>query len=151
MKAFNPAYRDLLFKMINESPFPAHLQMRIVEIDHGASVFEMAPAPFRMQPFQVIHGGNIATILDSATFWACFLAMGNDQDGLTSVDLKLNYLAAARDEKIICKGQMRKAGKTLFYAEADVTTSDGRLIAHGSSTLMRITGHGLKLSAPMWV
>ena len=151
MTVFNREYRERLFKIINESPFPAHLKMRIVDIDHGSSTFMMSAEEFRMQPFGVAHGGNIATLIDSATFWACFLAMGNDADGLTSVDLKLNYLAPARNEVLRCKGLMKKAGKTLFYADAEVRTEDDRLIAHGSSTLMRIAGAGLKLGIPMFI
>ncbi|MGE5626435.1 MAG: PaaI family thioesterase [Bacillota bacterium] len=151
MNVLNPHYREKLFQAINSSQFPSHLRMRIVDIDHKTSTFTMPAEPFRMQPFGVMHGGNIATLIDSATFWACFLAMGNDEDGLTSVDLKLNYLAAARNEAIQCKATMKKAGKTLFYADAEVETEDGRLIAHGSSTLMRIPGAGLKLGIPMFV
>jgi acyl-coenzyme A thioesterase PaaI-like protein len=45
---------------------------------------------------------------------------------------------------------MRKAGKTLFYADAEVRTDDDRLIAHGSSTLMRMKGQGLALPMPMF-
>ncbi len=151
MQTLNPDYRDKLFQAINRSQFPAHLNMRIVDIDHQSSTFVMPAEAFRMQPFGVMHGGNIATLIDSATFWACFLAMGNDVDGLTSVDLKLNYLAAARNEAIVCKATLKKAGKTLFYADGEVRTEDGRLIAHGASTLMRIPGAGLKLGVPMFV
>ena len=151
MRALNPHYREKLFQTINSSQFPSHLRMRIVDIDHKTSTFEMPAEEFRMQPFGVMHGGNIATLIDSATFWACFLAMGNDEDGLTSVDLKLNYLAAARNEAIRCKATMKKAGKTLFYADAEVETEDGRLIAHGASTLMRIPGAGLKLGIPRFI
>jgi len=150
MKALNHGYRERLFKTINESQFPAHLKMCITDLSYGASRFEMPAAAFRMQPFGVMHGGNIATLIDSATFWACFLAMGNDEDGLTSVDLKLNYLAAAREERIVCTATMRKSGKTIFYADGEVRTDDGRLIAHGASTLMRIPGAGLKLGIPMF-
>ena len=38
----------------------------------------------------------------------------------------------------------------LSYAEADVRTGDGRLVAHGTSTLMRLPGLGMKLGIPLW-
>ena len=96
------------------------------------------------------HGGNIATLIDSAAFWACYLPMDSDSDGLASVDLKLNYLAPARVEALRCEGTLIKAGKTLSYAEAEVRGGDGRLIAHGTSTLMRLPGLGVKLGIPIW-
>ena len=116
----------------------------------GAARLEMEAAAYRLQPFGVVHGGNLATLIDSATFWACFLPMGSDEDGLTSVDLKLNYLAPARIEPLTCVGRLIKAGKRLLYAEASVTDAAGGLLAHGTSTLMRLPNQGVKLGIPMW-
>src|SRR5688572_3197801 len=144
-RTFNPQYRDRLFALIDGAPFVRHMGMRITDLASGRATFEMPPAEFRLQPFGVVHGGNIATLIDSATFWACYLAMDSDDDGLASVDLKLNYLAPARVEVLRSTGTLIKAGKTLFYAEADVRTGDGRLVAHGTSTLMRLPGRGMKL------
>jgi uncharacterized protein (TIGR00369 family) len=77
--------------------------------------------------------------------------MGSDEDGLASVDLKLNYLAPVRVEALRASGTLIKAGKTLSYAEADVRTGDGRLVAHGTSTLMRLPNLGVKLGIPLWL
>src|SRR5687767_10692448 len=150
-RVFNPLYRERLFALIDGSPFVRHMGMRITDLAWGGATFELAPAEFRLQPFGVVHGGNIATLIDSAAFWACFLSMGSDDDGLASVDLKLNYLAPARaQETLRCTGTLIKAGKTLSYAEAEVRTGDGRLIGHGTSTLMRLPGLGVKLGIPLW-
>jgi uncharacterized protein (TIGR00369 family) len=149
-RTFNPAYRERLFATINGAPFVKHMAMRITEIGWGTASFELEAAEFRMQPFGVIHGANIATLIDSATFWACYLAMDSDDDGLASVDLKLNYLAPAYREALRCDARLIKAGKKLSYAEASVLGGDGRLIAHGTSTLMRLPGLGVKLGLPLW-
>ena len=89
----NPLYRERLFALIDEAPFMRHMGMRITDLTSGRAAFEMTPAEFRLQPFGIVHGGNIATLIDSAAFCACFLSMGSDADALVSVDLKLNYLA----------------------------------------------------------
>jgi uncharacterized protein (TIGR00369 family) len=150
-RALNPAYRERLFAAINGSPFVRHIGMRITDLAWGSSRFEMQPAEFRLQPWGVVHGGNLATLIDSAAFWACYLAQDDQQDGLTSVDLRLNYLAPGRSEPMLCEGKLIKAGKTLSYAEAAVHTPDGRLLAHGTSTLMRLPGKGLGIEVPMWL
>src|SRR5678816_1508161 len=147
-RVFNPQYRERLFALIDEVPFVRHVGMRITDLAWGRATFEMTAAEFRMQPFGVVHGGNIATLIDTATFWACFLSMDSDEDGLASVDLKLNYLAPARLEALGCTGRLIKAGKTIPYAEAEVHTADTRLLAHGRSTLMRLPGLGLQLAIP---
>jgi len=149
-RTLSPLYRERLFSLINEAPFVRHMGMRITDLDWGSASFELEPAAYRMQPFGVVHGGNIATLIDSATFWACYLPMGSDEDGLASVDLKLNYLAPARVELLRCSGTLIKAGKTLLYAEAEVLSGDGQLVAHGTSTLMRLPGKGVKLGIPLW-
>ena len=149
-RVLSPIYRERLFAFINEAPFVKHMGMRISHIAWGAAEFELEAAEYRLQPFGVVHGGNIATLIDSAAFWACFVAMGSDDDGLASVDLKLNYLAPARVEVLRSTGTLIKAGKTLSYAEADVRTGDGRLVAHGTSTLMRLPGLGVKFGIPLW-
>jgi uncharacterized protein (TIGR00369 family) len=149
-RVFNPAYRERLFALIDGAPFVRHMGMRITDLAWGRATFEMVPAEYRMQPFGVVHGGNIATLIDTATFWACYLSMGSDDDGLATVDLKLNYLAPARVEPLRCVGTLIKAGKTLSYAEAEVRAGDDRLIAHGTSTLMRLPNLGVKLGIPLW-
>ena len=149
-RAFNPRYRERLFALIDGAPFVRHMGMRITDLAWGRATFEMAAAEFRLQPFNVVHGGNLATLIDTAAFWACFLPLDSDDDGLASVDLKLNYLAPARVEPLHCAGTLIKAGKTLSYAEAEVRAGDGRLIAHGTSTLMRLPGLGVKLGIPLW-
>ncbi len=149
-RVFNPQYRERLFGLIDSAPFVRHMGMRITDLAWGSATIEMTAAEFRLQPFGVVHGGNIATLIDTATFWACFLAMDSDEDGLTTVDLKLNYLAPARTEVLRCTGTLIKAGKTISYAEAEVRTADNRLIAHGTSTLMRLPGLGMKLGLPLW-
>jgi len=149
-RTLNPVYRERLFALIDDAQFVRHMKMRITGLAWGQATFELAPAEFRLQPFGVIHGGNIATLVDTATFWACFLSMGSDEDGLATVDLKLNYLAPAGLETLRCEGTLIKAGKTLSYAQAHVRGEDGRIIAHGTSTLIRLPERGLKFGVPLW-
>jgi uncharacterized protein (TIGR00369 family) len=144
------AYKARLFTLVNDAPFVRHMGMALCDIGWGTARFEMQAAEFRLQPFGVAHGGNVATLIDSSAFWACFLALGSDEDGLTSVDLKLNYLGSSQVEKLTSTGQLIKSGKTLSYAEAEVRSEDGRLLAHGTSTLIRLPGQGLRLGIPLW-
>ena len=53
--------------------------------------------------------------------------------------------APAVSGKLIAKGAQIKLGKTLGYAEARVTDEEGRLLAHGTSTLMILPNNGLIL------
>jgi len=143
----SPEYLTALYQAVNASPFPSHLLMRLVLVERERSRVELDIAKFHLQPFEIVHGGAIATLIDTATFWAGFSTIAEDS-GLVNVDLKLNYLAAARSGKLVAEGKTIRFGKTLTYAEARVLDASGELIAHGTSTLMVLPGKGLSLGIP---
>jgi uncharacterized protein (TIGR00369 family) len=116
--------------------------MRIVELGMGRSVLEIDLAEKHLQPFGQVHGGVFSTIIDAATFWAVFTELDEDL-GMTTVDLKLNYLApASSNGKLIARGRRIKLGRTLGLADAEVTDQEGKMLAHGTSTVMIISGLG---------
>jgi acyl-coenzyme A thioesterase PaaI-like protein len=51
---------------------------------------------------------------------------------------KLNYLSATNGTKLIAHGKKIKLGRTLGYGQANVTDDNGKILAHGTSTLMII-------------
>jgi acyl-coenzyme A thioesterase PaaI-like protein len=40
-------------------------------------------------------------------------------------------------------------GRTLGYADAEVTDAKGRILAHGTSTVILLPGQGLKATPPL--
>jgi uncharacterized protein (TIGR00369 family) len=123
--------------------------MRIVDVGAGFSVLEIDLSNKHLQPFGIVHGGAFASIIDAAAFWAVFYEIEDQDTGVTTVDLKLNYLAPAISGKLIARGHQIKLGKTLGYADVAVTTENGKLLAHGSSTLILLPGKGLSAEPPL--
>lgn len=144
MKTVNPAYIEELKNVVEKSPFPQHVSMVLdhIEIDRADIVIHLAD--YHLQLYGIIHGGVIATLIDTATFWAAFLRIP-DSDGLVNIDLKLNYLQSVSGGRLTAKATCLWPGNTISYSEAKVFDSDNRLIAHGSSTLMVLKGKGMKL------
>ncbi len=149
MKRPNPEYIRRIKDLVNNSPYFTLLSMKISDIGIGYSVVEIDLAPKHLQPFGLVHGGAYASIIDAATFWAFFYEIEDQNAGATSVDLKLNYLAPAISGKLIAKGRQIKHGKTLGYAEAQVTNENGKILAHGTSTLMIIPDKGIIADPPL--
>ena len=143
-KRINGKYVQELLTLVNNSPFPAHLPFRLVSIEMGEARVELEVGRNHLQPLDTVHGGVIATLIDTATYWAAFLALSADA-GLVNVDLKLNYLRPVSDGVLIAEGRCLRAGRTLSYAEARVIDGDDQLVAHGTSTLMALPGKGLEL------
>jgi len=146
MKTVNPAYIEELKNVVKKSPYPRHMSMVLdhIEIDRADIVIHLAE--YHLQPYGIVHGGVIATLIDTATFWSAFLRIP-DPDGLVNIDLKLNYLQPVIDGRLTAKGTCLWPGNTISYSEAKVFDSDNRLIAHGTSSLMVLKGKGLKLEA----
>ena len=140
MKTLNPAYVERVNQLINDSPYFKLLSMTIGDAGIGFSRLEIDLAQKHLQPFGFVHGGVFASIIDAAAFWALFYEIEDPAAGATSVDLKLNYLAPAASGKLIANGRRIKLGKTLGYADATVTDEHGKLLAHGTSTLMILPG-----------
>ena len=141
-KRLNPEYLAGLYHIVNTSPFPSHLPMRLVAMEWDRAVVELEVAACHLQPFGIVHGGVIATLIDTATFWAAFGSLPEDS-GLVNVDLKLNYLSAVKSGRLVATGRLIRGGRTISYAEASIVGPAGEMVAHGTSTLMVLPGKGL--------
>jgi len=149
MKTINPEYIERVNQLINRCPYFDLLSMKIQEVGVRFSVLEIDLAQKHLQPFGFVHGGVFASIIDAAAFWAIYYEIEDQNVGVTTVDLKLNYLAPAVSGKLIAKGRQIKLGKTLGYAEAEVTDVNGRILAHGTSTVILLPGQGLEADPPL--
>ncbi|MGD8291257.1 MAG: PaaI family thioesterase [Desulfobacterales bacterium] len=145
----NAAYIRRVNQLINRCPYFKLLSMKIRDVGPGFSILEIDLSEKHLQPFGMVHGGVFASIIDAAAFWALFFDIEDQKAGATTVDLKLNYLAPAASGKLIAKGRQIKLGKTLGYAEAEVTDADGKILAHGTSTLIILAGKGLDTDPPL--
>lgn len=136
MKKPNPKHIKSICDLVNISPYPSLLSMNLVDIGIGFAEVQIITEDKHMQLLGVVHGGVLASLIDTVAFWAVYYGIEDHDAWLTSVDLKLNYLSPATSKKLIAKGRQIKVGRKLCYAEAQVNTEDDRIIAHGTSTLM---------------
>jgi uncharacterized protein (TIGR00369 family) len=143
MQTINEAYVREVMTMVNSAPFPSHVPFRLVAMDFDMARVEMDAAGQHLQPFGIVHGGVIATLIDTATFWAGFMRLPADA-GLVNVDLKLNYLKAVMPGTLVAEGRCIRAGRSISYTEAYVRDAAGEIVAHGTSSLMALPGKGLK-------
>jgi uncharacterized protein (TIGR00369 family) len=131
----NPKYTKAIATLVNRSPYFSLISMKIKELGWGTSVLEVELEEKHLQPFGYVHGGAIASVIDAATFWAVFPQV-KDGMGLTTVEVKANFLAPIKEGKLVVKGRCIKIGRTLALGEAYVNSAEGNLIAHGTTTMM---------------
>lgn len=140
----NPEYIQELIGIVNTSPYPDHMSMRLSSIALDMAVIKLQIGRRHLQPYGIVHGGVLATLIDTATFWAVFMRVPENA-GLVNIDLKLNYLQPVESGLLTAEGHAIRSGNSISYAEASVLDENGERIAHGTSTLMTLPGKGLKL------
>lgn len=98
--------------------------------------------PKLSQQHGFLHAGIVSTLMDSACGYAAFSMMPVGAEVL-SIEFKTNLLAPASGDSFRMLGKLRKAGRNVFFTEAEAyAISEGRekLVATMSCTLMALQG-----------
>jgi len=135
MRDLNSEYVRKVSTSVNGCPYFRLLSMKLVELELGRSLLRIDLSEKHLQPFGVVHGGVFSSIIDAAAFWAVYSEV-DEKSGMTTVDLKINYLAPAYKGTMMAEGRCIKLGKTIGLGEARIMDNEGRMLAHGTSTLM---------------
>lgn len=127
---------ELLKPLSERNPYLNFLGIELLDAGEGWVKMKLAFRPEFLQPFTV-HGGAIYSLADSAAAHALMTRIMPDQYP-TTVEQRINFLKAVKDQDVYCESQIVNLGRTLAYAEATMTTADGILIAKSAATLMRL-------------
>jgi uncharacterized protein (TIGR00369 family) len=119
------------------------LGFRLVQVDDGVAIFEAEPGPHLLNPLGSVHGGWAMTLIDSAAGCALHSRLPAGA-GYTTVETKVNMTRAIHaDGGIVrCEGRVLTHGRQIATAEAKLTDAAGKLLAHGTSTLIILHGRG---------
>ena len=96
--------------------------------------------PKLTQQHGFIHGGIVATVLDSACGYAAFSLMPPNAAVLT-IEFKINLLSPAQGEWFEATGRVKKAGRTVTVTEGELYARQGqskKLIASMVATMMSV-------------
>jgi uncharacterized protein (TIGR00369 family) len=77
------------------------------------------------------HGGILAALIDLAADWALVKRTGR---GVPTIDMRVDYHAAAVPGDLTVKGRVIKGGGQFSTAEAHVYDASGKLLASGRGT-----------------
>ena len=79
----------------------------------------------------ITHGGILAALIDLAADWAMVHKTGR---GVPTVDLRVDYHAAAMPGDLTARGKVIRFGGQFSTAEAQVLDAGGKLLASGRGT-----------------
>lgn len=135
MRKLNPDYVAASTKLVNACPYFSLISMELKELEWSRCRIEAKVREKHLQPFGVVHGGVFAGLVDAASFWAVYSEI-DEGLGMTTVELKVNYLLPASKGILVAKGRSLKVGKTICLGEAFIEDENGALLVHGTSTTM---------------
>ena len=139
MHKVNPEHITTLLEMVNNGPYFELLSMKVCAVETGYSKVEIDLQKKHCNPFNSIHGGVYASLIDTAAYWSVYCEL-DENIGFTSIDLSVNNFSMIREGKIIAEGKSIKIGKSICVAEAIAKNAHGKLLAHGISKLMILNG-----------
>lgn len=125
-----------------QNPFLKFMGMELLDAGEGWVKMKISFRPEFLQPF-TIHGGVIYSLADAAAAHALMTLILPDQYP-TTVEQRINFLKAVKDQDIFCESHIVHLGKTLAYAEVTMTALDGTLVAKSTATLMRLDATRVK-------
>lgn len=119
------------------------LGFELAQVDDGHAVFLGNPSDRILNPLGMVHGGWALTLIDSCCGCAAHTTLSAGL-GYTTVETKVNFVRAIAPDtgQVRAEGRVVARGRSIITAEGTLTDSRGKLLAHGTSTLMVLRPEG---------
>jgi uncharacterized protein (TIGR00369 family) len=126
-----PTRSEIIRAFIPESPFVGVTGLRLESLEPDAAVLVLPFRPEIATLGEVVHGGAISTLIDTAAMAAAWASdeVPSSVAGST-VSLTVNFVAAATGKDLRASARVRRRGGRLCFVDVDVVEPDGRLVAH---------------------
>lgn len=117
--------------------FPRSLGIELDSIEPGRARLSLEVQQRHLQLAGIMHGGAIATLIDTAV---AFAIVGASEPGarFTTIEMKVNYLSPIREGRVVADARLIRDGRRIVVADCDLYDSEGRLAAKGLLTYMRL-------------
>lgn len=133
--------KEELATFFDKFPFFQLLGMKLLDIEPGKARLAMNYRHDLCQPAGIMHGGAIASLVDTAIAHAILLTdryRVASQRGalLVSVDLRIKYIRPVSEGQVICDATITRMGRQIIHADSIVVNEAGKEVARGDSIYM---------------
>lgn len=127
--------KDLIAGLHPAPPISKALHFGMTEAEENRVVFKGLPGGDHLNPLGTVHGGWMATIMDSALACAVMTTLAPGE-GYTTAEFKINLVRPLLPGmgEVVCEGKVVHRGRTLATSEAFLRDKNGKLLAHGTET-----------------
>ncbi len=115
-------------------PFIEYLGIQVKEVKPDFCRLLLPFRPELRTAGSVVHGGAIASLIDTAAVMAVWSNVGPGTVRGATVDLSISFLAPAEAIDLIATARVIRRGRSVSFCEVDVSTPQGSLIAKGLVT-----------------
>jgi uncharacterized protein (TIGR00369 family) len=132
LRGMTQTRRELIQAFVPNSPLVGLLGIELAEVETDRAVLRLPFRPELATMGDVVHGGAIAALLDTASMAAAWSddTVPEALAGAT-VSMSVDYVAAARGVDLTATGRAVRRGRSLCFCEVEVTQPDGGVIAKG--------------------
>ncbi len=120
-------------RVTESTPFHKHLGIKLVRLGRGRSEIKLKVTSSLTQNRGIAHGGVAASLVDCAAGLA-LRTMLKPQQMISTVEMKVNYLAPAPPGVLWASGKVIRKGNRIGVGEGEVRNKEGTLIAKGLAT-----------------
>lgn len=123
------------YSLNSPSAMGAWLNGQLLAAEPGRITLQYTVRPEMTNPAHILHGGAAASMLDDVIGLTVYSL--DRPEFFATIQLNIDYLSAAPvDSEVIAQSQLRRAGRTSVYANAELRTPQGKLLAQASSHLI---------------
>lgn len=118
-------------------PYAKFLQLELGELSDGQVCIHLDVRDELLQNQAVVHGGAIASLIDTASAFAVLTRIETDQR-VTTTDLTIHYLRPVTTGRMTATARIVRGGRRLFVLSVDVTNDQQILVATAVTTYIKI-------------
>ena len=117
-------------------PFLEGLRAEPVSSEKGRATWRLNVAEQHLRTQGILHGGVVATLLDTAMGRAVSTLCRDDQ-GCVTAQLNVNFIRPAwNGETLTITGEVQHSGRQTAVARGEIHTAAGVLVATGTGTFL---------------
>ena len=126
----------MLVRRMADVPFPNLLGMKLVKLAPGEAQISMTATGKLYQYQNLVHGGAMASLADTAATFAALAGVPEGIDVVT-IEFKMNFLAPFKTGRALASGRIIHLGRRTCVAEVNIRHSATKeIMATGLFTML---------------
>ena len=118
-------------------PYAKFLGLELGEMKPGEASIHLAVRDELRQNQGIVHGGAVASLIDTASAFAVVTQLEPDER-VTTTDLTIHYLRPVSAGRLTAKARIVRGGRRLLVISVEVANDEGGLVATAVTGYLKI-------------